>query len=84
MRMCRTWPGVDHAGIPAITAETGGRGLVQEYAVALHVPGLNAVLSVLGMTDDQVGREPPSRPPPLGRFLWLRCRQAEWWQPTVA
>jgi uncharacterized protein len=81
--MCRTWPGVDHAGIPAITAEAGGCGLAQEYAVALHVAGLNAVLSVLGMTDDQVGREPPSRPPP-GRFLWLRCRQAEWWQPTVA
>jgi predicted deacylase len=64
MRMCRTWPGVDHAGIPAITAEAGGCGLAQEYAVALHVAGLNAVLSVLGMTDDQVGREPPSRPPP--------------------
>src|SRR5580693_5625550 len=50
------------AGIPAITAEAGGCGLVEEYAVALHVAGLNAVLSVLGMADDQVGREPPSHP----------------------
>src|ERR1700685_3993321 len=46
------------AGISAITAEAGGCGLVEEYAVALHVAGLNAVLSVLGMADDRVGREP--------------------------
>jgi len=72
------------AGIPAITAEAGGCGLVEEYAVALHVAGLNAVLSVLGMTDDRVGREPARPPTHLGRFLWLRCRQAGWWQPVVA
>jgi predicted deacylase len=72
------------AGIPAITAEAGGCGLVEEYAVALHVAGLNAVLSVLGMADDQVGREPAQPPTHLGRFLWLRCRQAGWWQPVVA
>jgi predicted deacylase len=69
---------------PAITAEAGGCGLVEEYAVALHVAGLNAVLSVLGMTDDRVGREPARPPTHLGRFLWLRCRQAGWWQPVVA
>jgi predicted deacylase len=68
------------AGIPAITAEAGGCGLVEEYAVALHVAGL----SVLGMADDQVGREPAQPPTHLGRFLWLRCRQAGWWQPVVA
>src|SRR5580700_2970303 len=47
------------AGIPAITAEAGGCGLVEEYAVALHVAGLNAVLSVLGMA--RSGR-PRARP----------------------
>jgi predicted deacylase len=72
------------AGIAAITAEAGGCGLVEEYAVALHVAGLNAVLSVLGMTDDRVIREPARPPTNLGRFLWLRCRQAGWWQPVVA
>src|SRR5580704_16947046 len=72
------------AGIAAITAEAGGCGLVEEYAVALHVAGLNAVLSVLGMTDDRDSREPARPPTHLGRFLWLRCRQAGWWQPVVA
>ena len=72
------------AGIPAITAEAGGCGLVEEHAVAMHVAGLNGVLSVLGMTDDQVGREPVRPPTHLGRFLWLRCRQAGWWEPVVA
>jgi len=72
------------AGIAAITAEAGGCGLVEEHAVALHVAGLNGVLSFLGMTDDGVGREPARPPTYLGRFLWLRCRQAGWWQPDVA
>lgn len=72
------------AGIAAITAEAGGCGLVEEYAVALHVAGLHAVLAVLGMTDDRPDREPARPPTYLGRFLWLRCRQAGWWQPVVA
>jgi uncharacterized protein len=72
------------AGIPAITAEAGGCGLVEEYAVALHVTGLHAALNVLGMTDGRAGRAPARPPTYLGRFLWLRCRQAGWWQPVVA
>jgi predicted deacylase len=73
------------AGIAAITAEAGGCGLVEEHAVAQHVAGLNAVLSLLGMTDDDgADREPVQPPTYLGRFLWLRCRQAGWWQPVVA
>jgi predicted deacylase len=71
------------AGIPAITAEAGGCGLVEEHAVALHVAGLNAVLNVLGMTDDRSSREPARPPTHLERFIWLRCRQAGWWQPVV-
>jgi uncharacterized protein len=70
-------------GIAAITAEAGGCGLVEEHAVALHVAGLHAVLSVLGMTGERAGREPAGPPTYLGRFLWLRCRQAGWWQPDV-
>jgi predicted deacylase len=72
------------AGIPAITAEAGGCGLVEEHAVALHIAGLNGVLASLGMTDG--GADATARPEQqqLNRFLWLRCRDAGWWAPAVA
>jgi hypothetical protein len=70
------------AGIPAITAEAGGCGLVERHAVDAHLRGLNGVLAQLGMTPDAA---PAGRPEPtlLGRFLWLRCAQAGWWAPAV-
>lgn len=73
------------AGIPAITAEAGGCGLVEEDAVQLHVTGLNRVLELLGMA---VGRPrdaaaADSEPSYLSRFLWLRCGPAGWWEPAV-
>jgi uncharacterized protein len=70
------------AGIPAITAEAGGCGLVEEYAVGLHVAGLDGVLRVLGMA---AGPPPPAVPAPtqLNRFIWLRCARAGWWSPAV-
>jgi predicted deacylase len=73
------------AGIPAITAEAGGCGLVERHAVDAHLRGLNAVLAHLGMTapTDAVPAERPE-PTLLGRFLWLRCARAGWWAPTVA
>jgi uncharacterized protein len=76
------------AGIPAITAEAGECGLVQEHAVALHVAGLNGVLELLGMTGQEPGaaaeaaRTRPEQTQ-LSRFLWLRCRDAGWWEPTA-
>lgn len=70
------------AGIPAITAEAGGCGLVEEHAVQLHIAGLNRVLDVLGMADGQPA--PAARPEYLSRFLWQRCRAAGWWEPTVS
>jgi uncharacterized protein len=69
------------AGIPAITAEAGGCGLVEEHAVRSHVAGLDRVLSVLGMTAGPLG--PAAHQEFLSRFLWLRCRGAGWWEPTV-
>jgi hypothetical protein len=69
------------AGIPAITAEAGGCGLVEEHAVAQHVAGLNGVLASLGMTD--VPGPPPTPPTYLGAFIWPRCEKAGWWEPTV-
>ena len=59
------------AGIPAITAEAGGCGLVERHAVDAHLRGLNAVLAHLGMTAPAdpapaAGPEPgPARPVPL-------------------
>jgi predicted deacylase len=73
-------------GIPAITAEAGGCGLVQEAAVGLHVRGLDRVLATLGMTDPPVGgtdHHGIAPPVELRRFLWLRCADAGWWQPAV-
>jgi uncharacterized protein len=71
-------------GIPAVTAEAGGCGLVEELAVALHVAGLNGVLRSLGMTgSDGAADTADGRPDQteLGRFLWLRSREAGWWTP---
>ena len=73
-------------GIPAITAEAGGCGLIEKDAVDLHVRGLNRVLASLGMTDVPDGdeRQPPAvGPVMLSRFIWLRSNAAGWWQPAV-
>ena len=84
------------AGIPAITAEAGGCGLIEQAAIDLHVRGLDGVLRALGMIDTPARREagdgthgqarPDSAPEPptmLSRFIWLRCDDAGWWQPVV-
>ena len=83
------------AGIPAITAEAGGCGLIEQDAVDLHVRGLNRVLASLGMIDDLAAGEhggqpapgdehwPPGGPTMLSRFIWLRSDAAGWWQPAV-
>ncbi len=68
-------------GVPAITAESGECGLVQEEAVARHVRGLDAVLALLGMIDGADGDRPA--PTYLSRFLWMRCERGGWWAPTV-
>lgn len=79
-------------GIPAITAEAGGCGLIEEAAVELHVRGLNRVLAALGMIGGPGAgepgaadgyRAPAESPTVLSRFIWLRCDDAGWWQPVV-
>ena len=69
-------------GIPAITAESGECGLVQEEAVARHVRGLNGVLALLGIADLPEGTPDPS-PTYLTRFDWMRTERGGWWAPTV-
>ena len=70
-------------GVPAITAEAGGRGLVEPAAVDLHVRGLDRVLAHLGMTDAPAAGLGQARPEVLSRFLWLRCADEGWWEPAV-
>jgi len=71
-------------GVPAITAEAGGCGLVEEHAVAMHVAGLDGLLATLGMAEAREHAGPTAGPTYLGRFLWPRCREAGWWAPSVA
>jgi len=44
-------------GIPAILAESGGRGLVEEEFVQTHLKGMNNVLKHMGMIEGEVQRE---------------------------
>lgn len=69
-------------GIPAIIAEAGGCGLVEQAAVDAHVRGLDRVLAVLGMTDGPAAA-PAAAPGRLDRFLWLRSTSEGWWEPSV-
>ena len=75
------------AGIPAITAEAGGCGLVTEDAVAAHVRGLDGVLRYLGMSPGDGPAGEPAPPPPapvyLNGFVWPRTPSAGWWEPAV-
>ena len=68
-------------GIPAIIAEAGGCGLVERKAVEAHVRGLDRVLALLGMSEDGP-QEEPATTVYLKRFLWLRCQDEGWWEPT--
>jgi hypothetical protein len=68
-------------GIPAIIAEAGGCGLVEQAAVETHVRGLNGILAVLGMAGDRPAAGPG--PTHLRRFLWLRCTGEGFWEPAV-
>jgi predicted deacylase len=70
-------------GIPAITAESGECGLVQEEAVAKHVRGLNGVLELLGIADLPEGSAATAEPTYLDRFLWMYTERGGWWAPTV-
>jgi predicted deacylase len=70
------------AGVPAIIAEAGGRGQLEETAVRTLVDGVFNVLRAAGML-----AESPTPPRPgmrsVGEFVWLRCDQEGWWEATV-
>jgi len=69
------------AGVPAIIAEAGGCGLVEEAAVAAHIRGLDGVLRYLGMSAG--GPQVAAVPVYLDSFIWPRTPSAGWWEPAV-
>ncbi len=59
-------------GIPAMIAESGRCGLLEEEAVVRHVDGVTNILRALGIL---AGQPRSMRPPQmLSRFDWLRSR----------
>jgi len=70
------------AGIPAIIAEAGGRGQLEESAVTMLVDGVRNVLRRLEMLPGPVA-PPPADQRTVGSFVWLRCRRAGWWDAAV-
>jgi uncharacterized protein len=71
------------AGIPAIIAEAGGCGLVEETAVEAHVRGLDGVLRYLEMSAGEPAPVPAPAPVYLGSWIWPRTPSAGWWAPAV-
>jgi predicted deacylase len=68
-------------GVPAILAEAGGVGQLDEESVAVHLRGLRNVLRLLGTLPG--GPEPVAPPVRLTRFDWLRAEHAGCWYPAV-
>jgi predicted deacylase len=60
-------------GIPAILAESGGRGLPIEQDVQRHVDGVLNIWRTLGLLTDAPAR-PSGKPRPISANLWLRSQ----------
>jgi len=69
-------------GIPGVIAEAGGCGLLEEHAVQMHLDGLANALRQLEMLPGDV-TPPRADMRSVGRFVWLRCGHAGWWEPRV-
>lgn len=70
------------AGIPAVIAEAGGCGQLEEEAVALLADGVRNALRSLEMLPGPV-RPPRGDMRQVGVFDWLRCRDAGFWEAVV-
>ncbi|YCK83011.1 succinylglutamate desuccinylase/aspartoacylase family protein [Arthrobacter sp. D3-18] len=70
------------AGVPAITAEAGGNGIIGRQAVATHIRGLRNVAATLGMLSYDVEQTPGQVEHNQG-WNWVRSPVAGWWQPVV-
>jgi predicted deacylase len=69
------------AGIPSITGEAGGRGLIDEASVQSHVAGVQRVLSLLGVLPGSYERGESSIE--LSHWVWLRAQSSGWWSPRI-
>lgn len=67
--------------IPAITAEVGGRGLVDDTSVQHHLSGLRRTLSALGVLPAQYPAAASSRE--VREWTWMRSPMAGWWDSGV-
>jgi uncharacterized protein len=69
-------------GVPAVIAEVGGCGLLEEDAVRMHLDGIANALRHLEMLPGEVT---PARADmrSVGRFVWLRSTDEGWWEPDV-
>lgn len=70
------------AGVPAITAEAGGNGIIDRQAVATHVRGLRNVAATLGMLSYEVEQTTDQVEHNEG-WNWVRSPVPGWWQPAV-
>jgi predicted deacylase len=70
------------AGIPAVIAEAGGCGQLEESAVTMLVDGVRNVLRHLEMLPGDP-EPPPGDQRRVGSFVWLRAERAGWWDAAV-
>ncbi|MFN2629188.1 MAG: succinylglutamate desuccinylase/aspartoacylase family protein, partial [Gaiellaceae bacterium] len=69
-------------GVPAVIAEAGGCGLLEDEAVRLLAHGVGGALRRLGMLPGEP-RPPRADLLSVGRFVWLRSANEGWWEPAV-
>jgi hypothetical protein len=69
------------AGIAAITAEAGGRGLVDDVSVARHLEGLRRALAEIGVLPAEFSA--PTPPIEIDHWVWLRSTTGGWWSSRV-
>jgi uncharacterized protein len=69
-----------NAGVPAVIAEAGGIGQLEEAAVQMLAGGARSALRHLGVLP---GEPDPPRSRDVGDFVWLRCQQAGFWAAAV-
>lgn len=68
-------------GIPAITAESGERGLLERVAVDGHLRGLRNVLRYLGLLPGPAAVF--GSPAEYEGWIWMRTNDAGWWRPAA-
>jgi len=73
-------------GIPAILAEAGGVGQMQEDQVELLLNGVRNVMTHLGMLpeDLRLKRGDRKKPEVLRKFEWVDTKRAGMWYPKIA